>query len=84
MIEKQIAEAALQQAKAILDNKDFWGGPGAAKTSADTLGQLLSVAEQARSKVAPDAPAPVTANTTKPVPVPENPATNGQSESADA
>lgn len=44
MIEKHIATAALQQAKVILDNKDFWGGPSAAKTSADTVHSLISIA----------------------------------------
>lgn len=84
MIEKQIADAALQQAKAILDNKDFWGGPGAANTSATTLNTLLGVAEVA-GELAKKAPAPAAPKeeTVKAVKAPEKPpVSDGKSESA--
>jgi hypothetical protein len=84
MIEKQIADAALQQAKTILDNKDFWGGPGAANTSATTLSTLLGVAEVA-GEIAKKAPAPV-AQKEEPVKAAvkatEKPVTDGKPESA--
>lgn len=43
-----IEQAALKRAKDIFDNKDFWSGPGPAKTSGEAVGALLGVAGVAR------------------------------------
>lgn len=49
--EELIAAGALKRAKEIVDNKDFWSGPGPAKTSGEAVGLLLEVAKTAgRSK----------------------------------
>lgn len=92
MIEKQITEAALQQAKSILDNKDFWGGPSAAKTSADTIASLVGISQAfpaaipetaaaSSQKDAKEASPPVAAKTDK-KDKNEPPATDGESKTA--
>lgn len=40
--EQIIANLAKDRAKTILENSDFWSGPGSAKTSAEAVGTLLS------------------------------------------
>jgi len=40
--EELIAKLAKDRAKTILENSDFWSGPGSAKTSAEAVGTLLS------------------------------------------
>lgn len=61
--EKLIADGALKRARDIVDNKDFWTGPSAAKTSGEAVATLLGVAgvarqlEQIKSAESPD-PAP--------------------------
>lgn len=41
-IEQTIAQLAKERAKTILENSDFWSGPGSSKTSAEAVGTLLS------------------------------------------
>jgi len=52
--EQTIARLAKERAKTILENGDFWGSPGAANTSAQCIGTLLSY----RYQLQPD-PEPV-------------------------
>ncbi len=40
--EEIIARLAKDRAKTILENSDYWSSPGAAKTSAEAIGTLLS------------------------------------------
>jgi len=40
--EEAIARLAKERAKTILETGDFWSGPGAAKTSSEAVGMLLS------------------------------------------
>jgi hypothetical protein len=40
--EETIARIAKERAKTILENSDYWSGPGPAKTSAEAVGTLLS------------------------------------------
>jgi hypothetical protein len=40
--EETIARLAKERAKTILENSDYWSGPGPAKTSAEAVGTLLS------------------------------------------
>ena len=37
MIHALISQIALDRAKTILENSDFWSGPGSARTSAETV-----------------------------------------------
>jgi hypothetical protein len=41
-IEETIARLAKERAKTILENSDYWSGPGPSKTSAEAVGTLLS------------------------------------------
>lgn len=59
--EQLIADGALKRAKDIIDNKDFWSGPGPAKTSSEAVVVLLGVADCARQigqAKSAEAPAP--------------------------
>ena len=51
--EEQIATMAKDRVKKILENGDFWGSPGASKTSAEAIGTLLSYRWQLESVFAP-------------------------------
>lgn len=52
-IEQTIAQLAKERAKTILENSDFWSGPGASKTSAEAVGTLLSYRWQLEPSPAP-------------------------------
>lgn len=43
MIHALISQLALDRAKTILENSDFWSGPGSAKTSADAVTVLRAL-----------------------------------------
>ena len=47
--EETIARLAKERAKTILENSDYWSGPGPAKTSAEAVGTLLSYRWQLES-----------------------------------
>lgn len=85
--EQLIAEGALKRAKDIVDNKDFWSGPGAAKTSGEAVVLLLDVARTAGRPSRAETPVQVAATYT-PKPAPAKPETtpkaNGESESTQA
>jgi len=51
-IEQAIATLAKDRAKTILENGDFWGSPGAANTSAQAIGTLLSYRYQLQAEPA--------------------------------
>ena len=42
-IEETIAQLAKERAKTILENSDFWSGPGSAKTSAEAVTALVAI-----------------------------------------
>lgn len=53
MIHTLISQLALDRAKTILENADFWGGPGAAKTSAETVTILRALGGDAPKDAPP-------------------------------
>ncbi len=57
--EEIIARLAKDRAKTILENGDYWSSPGAAKTSAEAVGTLLSYRWQLLEPAAPPAEEPV-------------------------
>lgn len=64
MIHQLISELALDRAKTILENSDFWSGPGSAKTSADAVTVLRALGgdppndKPAKAEKLPVKPAP--------------------------
>ena len=51
--EETIARLAKERAKTILENSDYWSGPGPAKTSAEAVGTLLSYRWQLEPAIPP-------------------------------
>lgn len=74
MIHTLISQLALDRAKTILENPDFWGGPGAAKTSAETVTILRALGGDAPKETPP-------AKVEKPAPVKPAPKADEQPES---
>lgn len=66
MIHNLISQLALDRAKTILENSDFWSGPGSAKTSAEAVTVLRALGG--------DAPKEEPAKAEKPAPAPVKPA----------
>jgi hypothetical protein len=93
--EETIARLAKERAKTILENSDYWSGPGPAKTSAEAVGTLLSYRWQLETPppalneplVAEEPPqqveAPKPKRQPKESPAPVTPEANGEPESAD-
>jgi hypothetical protein len=59
--EETIARIAKERAKTILENSDYWSGPGPAKTSAEAVGTLLSYRWQLETPKPEEIPEPIAA-----------------------
>lgn len=91
--EETIARLAKERAKTILENSDYWSGPGPAKTSAEAVSTLIGyeysllgrfrMSPPIEVKPASDAESPKPKRQPKESPAPATTEANGEPESAD-